>query len=152
MKDVTKALRKKYFELLNNNVIINGAAVPVYYKYIPNIINTAYYIVLTTVSNTIISTKQSRITDTSLQIGIYTKDTTANAGAIADEIAEQVKDIIIPFPVNNRIDLSPDFQVVVLKPDGDQSPDALQIDDTIFINRFLTFTHKILHYPESVSA
>jgi hypothetical protein len=145
MKDVIGALRKKYYQLLNGSITVNSDAVPVYYKYVPNTINKPYYIVLSVISNVDKSTKQTRRTDTSMRVSIFTKDTIANSGSYADQIAEQVKAIITPNPVNNTIDLEPDFQCILIRPEGDVSPDAMQTKDAIFINRFLTFSHEILH-------
>lgn len=144
MKNVTGAIRKKYYELLNGNLIVDGNPVPVYWKYIPSVISAPYYVLITTVSNRDRSTMQSSNTDTSVRLGIYTRDTTANPGSAADTIADQIFAIIYPTP-QSTIDLSPDFQVSVLKQEGDDSPDAFQTDDAIFINRFITFGHIVLH-------
>lgn len=144
MKDVNKALRKKYYELLNGSLNIENDPVPVYYKYLPNNIDKPYYVIIRTVSNTEISTKQLSNTDTSIQLGIYTKDTVANPGSYADDIAGQIYTIIYPTP-QSTIDLEPDFQVAVTKLDNDISPDAIQSNNAVFVNRFITFAHKILH-------
>lgn len=150
MKDINRALRKKYFEMLNGNLIINDTAVPVHYKYIPNIIDAPIYVLITTVSNTDISTKQRHMTDTSIQIGIYSKDTIANDGAAVDEIADQIYAIVCPTTLS-KIDLMPEFQVVFFNMQSDNSPDAIQTDTSIFVNRFITFSHKVDHRQLPVS-
>lgn len=144
MKDVNYPIRKKYFELLNGNLIYNNAAVSVYNKYLPSVISASSYVVINTISNTIIATKNSHITNTSVQLSIFTKDTTANDGKAVDSIADQIYQIIYPTP-NSKISLEPDFQVVFMQPENDNSQTALQTNTAIYLNRFITFSHRIYH-------
>lgn len=145
MKDINLALTKKYFELLNNNIKVNGSNVPVYYKYLPATVNASAYILINSLTSNDTSNKQLNATDTSVQVAIYTKFVNNNDGYAADEIARQVFDIIYPTPTAT-IDLSPDFQNYSIKLVNDISPDTFQTPSFIMINRFITFRHSILHY------
>lgn len=150
MRDVSGAIRKKYFELLNGVITYDSIAVPVYNKYLPNTITAPYYIVIDTISSVNIATKTSHITDTSVQLSIFTKDTTANSGKAVDYIADQIYQIIWPYP-NAKISLEPDFQVVFQTLANDNSQTALQTNTAIYLNRFITFSHKIYHRQADVS-
>lgn len=145
MKDVNSALRKKYFELLNGHLVIDGQAIPVYSDYIPNVINADCYLIVSIVSSsTAIATKTSHITDTSVQFGIFTKDTVANPGKKRDDIAGQIYSIVFPKP-NSKIDLEPEFQVVFMNLENDNNLSALRTDNAVYLNRYITFSHKIYH-------
>lgn len=139
MKEVNKAVRKKIYELLNPVV-----AVPVYYKYIPARIDEDAYVLITTINNNDSGTIHSSDTETAVQIGIYTKDTQANAGVTAEDIAAIVYDTLYPNP-QATIDLEPAFQNTGLRMVSDNSPDALQTNEAVFINRFITFRLNIFH-------
>lgn len=144
MKDVNSAIRKKYFELLSGNLLIDGNPVPVYSDYLPSTLQVSYYLVIQVISNTSIPTKTSHITNTLVQFSIITKDTTANPGKIRDIIAGQIYFIVYPKP-NSKISLEPDFQVVFQNLEGDNNFSPLQTDTAIFLNRYITFSHKIYH-------
>lgn len=150
MRDVSGPIRKKYFELLNGVLLIDGNPVPVYNKYLPSTVITPWHVVIDTISNVNIPTKTSAISDTSVQLSIFTKDTTANSGKAVDSIADQIYLLIYPTP-NSKISLEPDFQVVFQTPSGDNSFGALQTNTSIFLNRFITFSHKIYHRPQALS-
>lgn len=150
MRDVNGPIRKKYFEILNGALVYNSVVIPVYNKYLPNTISAPYYLVIDTISNSNIPTKTSHITNTSVQFSIITKDTTANSGKAVDSIADQIYQIIYPYP-NSKISLEPDFQVVFMEPVNDNSQTALQTNTAIYINRFITFAHRIYHRQNSIS-
>lgn len=139
MKDVNSTLRKKLFEMLS---AISGT--PVYYKYLPSTVSSNAYILITTLTNSDSSTMHSADTDTTIQIGIYTKDSSAESGVTADTIAAGVYELIYPYP-GSRIDLGSEFQNCSLRLINDVSPDAIQTKESIFINRFITFRLKIFH-------
>jgi hypothetical protein len=146
MKNINKALRKKFFDLLNGAIIISSNAVPVYNKYLPSTVTAPSYIVLRTINNNDTSNFTRNKSNTSLQIGVYTKDTSANDESFCDTIVEQILAIVYPSP-SSKIDLMPYFQACCMKLDNDFSPDALQFNNAIYINRFLTFSFQVMHQP-----
>lgn len=146
MKNVNKVLRKKCFDLLNGNLTVEGEDVPIYYKYIPNTVDKPFYLIIRTVNNSDHSNFQRNKTNTSIQFGLYSKDTVANSGDAIEEMADQIYSIIYPTS-QSKIDLTPDFNAACLKLENDISPDAFQTDNAIFINRFITFSFDILHIP-----
>lgn len=139
MKDVNSILRLKLYEILTPVV-----GVPVYYKYIPARVDEAAYVLITTINNNDTGTIHTSDTDTSFQVSIYTKDTQANAGVTADNIAANVYETIYPNP-QAIIDLEPDFQNTGIRLVNDISPDAILTPDAVFINRFITFRLNIFH-------
>lgn len=139
MKNVNTAVRKKLYELLNPVV-----GVPVYYKYIPARIDVDAYVLITAINNNDTGTIHSSDTQTAVQIGIYTKDTQANSGVAADNIADIVYETIYPNP-QAKIDLEPDFQNTGINMVSDNCPDVLQTNEAVFLNRFITFRLNIFH-------
>jgi len=139
MKDVNKAIRKKLYELLSPLV-----GVPVHYKYMPASVDGDAYILITAINNNDTSTMHTSDTATSVQICIYTKDTQANDGNTADDIAQIIYDTIYPNP-QAKIDLEPGFQNYGISFVNDVSPDAILTNEAIFINRFITFRFNIMH-------
>lgn len=140
MKDANAILRQRLFELLS---LIPDT--PVYSKYLPSAIDSNAYILITTINSNDSSNMYSANTDTTVQIGIYTKDTLAAGGVMADTIAAGVYENIYPYP-GSRIDLSPDFQNCSLRLVNDISPDAIQTQTNILINRFITFRLNISNH------
>lgn len=139
MKDVNTILQQKIFELLQP---VTGC--PVYYKYLPSVIETNAYMLITTITNVDASTMQTSNTDTTVQISIYTRDSQANPGKLANDIAAVVYAALYP----NRqqtIGLEPDFQNCSVALVNDTSPDAISTGNYVFINRFLTFRFNIYH-------
>lgn len=140
MRDVNSTLRKKIFEMLS---VIPDT--PVYYKYLPSTVDSNAYILITTINSNDSSNMHAANTDTTIQIGIYTKDNLAASGVNADTIAEGVYEILYSSP-GSRIDLSPNFQNCSLRLVNDVSPDAIQTNNFILINRFITFRLNISNH------
>lgn len=104
MKDVNTILPRKIYELLQPVV-----SCKVYYKYVPANETGNAYVSINTITNTDVSTQQTSDTDTTVMIGIYSRESQANPGKLVDDIAAAVYAAIYP----NRqqtLDLSPDFQ------------------------------------------
>jgi len=139
MKDVNTKLKSKLFEILSGVL-----DVPVYQKYLPANIDASAYVLITTVNNNDTSTMQSADTDTTVQIGIYTKDSQANSGETCDSIASTIYSTIYPSP-SSTIDLSPDFQNCGLRLVSDVSPEAILTPTFALINRFISFRLDVFH-------
>lgn len=139
MKDVNNILRKKLFDILNGNI-----SASVYNDYLPASINPSAYVIVTWMTSNDNSGMVNANTITSFQLGIYTKDTAANSGQLVNTIAQEIYALIYPEP-NSIIDLSPDLQNVTLQLASDDKPMALQTNNAVFINRFLTFRTNIYH-------
>jgi hypothetical protein len=139
MKDINTILQKKLYDILKPVL-----SCPIYYKYLPATIEPNEYVLINTITNIDASTQQSSDTDTTIIIGIYTKDSQANPGKIANDIAALVYQNLYP---NRQFkpDLSPGFQVCSVQLVNDIVPDPLMTRNFIFINRFITFRYNILH-------
>jgi hypothetical protein len=85
MKDVTTILQKKLYDILKPVL-----SCPVYYKYLPATIEPNEYVLINTITNIDAGTIHSSDTDTTIIIGIYTKDSQANPGKTANDIAALV--------------------------------------------------------------
>jgi hypothetical protein len=83
-------------------------------------------------------------TNTVFLINIFTRDTSANPGTLVNTIAAEIYALIYPLP-NSVIDLSPDFQNAQLSLANDFSPDAMQTNNAVYINRFISFRAYIYH-------
>lgn len=139
MKDVNTILPRKIYELLQPVV-----SCKVYYKYVPANETGNAYVSINTITNTDVSTQQTSDTDTTVMIGIYSRESQANPGKLVDDIAAAVYAAIYP----NRqqtLDLSPDFQNCSVALVNDVVMDATMTNTNILINRFLTFRFNIFH-------
>jgi hypothetical protein len=139
VKDVNSTLQQKIFELLRPAI-----SYPLYYKYLPAFVKENAYVTISIITNTDASTMQSSDTDTSVLIGIYSRESQANPGQIVNDIAAAVYAVLYPSP-QTKIDLMPDFQNCSVSLVNDIVPDAIAGNNFIFINRFLTFRFNIYH-------
>lgn len=141
MKNVNTILLQKIYDLISP--VVNC---PVYYKYLPATIASNIYVSLNTVSQTDVSTMQSSDTDASVIVGIYSKERQGNPGELLNDVASAVYAAIYPNQ-QTVLDLSPGFQNTSIELVNDIEQDALQANNFIFINRFLTFRFNIFHFP-----
>lgn len=139
MKDVNAAIQTKLFLLLNPVL-----DVPVYKQYIVARARADCYVLISTINNNDTSTMQSADTDTLVTIGIYTKDSQANPGALVNSIAATIYQTIYPTP-NSFIDLWPYFQQCGIRLVNDICPEPIITPDAVYINRFLTFRLNVFH-------
>lgn len=136
MKDIKSKLTQKYFQLLDA-----ALSVPVFVDYVPNQLAADSYVLITGIASVDASTMNSVDTDTSIQVGIYTKEVVTNSGTAADDIATLVYSTIYPTQ-GAEIDLTADgFSKTSIQLVNDISPDAIQTDSEIYINRIITFRH-----------
>lgn len=113
MKDVSKILRTKYYEILNGNITLNGANVPVFDS-VP--FDTDFpYILLSTITQLNEDDKDSFGTETVQTIDIVTGYSNGSYGGASDSdsIANQVKELIKPNKNSNVFDLSPNFTNII---------------------------------------
>lgn len=145
MKDVNWPLRKIYYSALNN-LSYNSTTVRAFYQKAPNDITDNYYIVYAGITNNDVSSKQKSDTETSVRVTIHTKEAVSNNGRAADDIAQLVFDAIYPDKLN-RPDLSADgLQIVNTRLQSDFPIDYNIQGALEYIDRVLTFTHRIYHY------
>lgn len=142
MKDANKPLRKKYFALLSA-ITYNGEAVPVYYGEAPASSHPDNYIVFRPVAGNDESTKQTADTTNTMQVTVFTKKDLNNAGNACDDICGSVFSVIMPTPAFN-IDLD-GFQVISTRLASDNTQEISMSAQLKYIDRTLTFSHKIYH-------
>jgi len=113
----------------------------IYANYVPASASNTY-ILLSDVASTDASTMHSADTDTTLQIGIFSKANIANSGAEIDQIAADTYAAIYP---NSG---------AVIEVDGFQNTRIEMVNDTtqtlglssfMMINRFITFRFNLFH-------
>jgi hypothetical protein len=139
MVNVNDILTIKYFQLLK-------AAMPstqIFREYVPNDLGGDAYVLISAINNNGSGTLQSDDTTTSVQVAIYTKSTTDNSGDTMQDIATAVYNTIKP-SVINQLTLA-GVQVLTTELSNDVSQSPLDTGSMMFINRFITFTHKIFH-------
>jgi hypothetical protein len=81
VKDVNSILQQKIFALLRPAI-----SYPLYYKYLPAFVKENAYVTISIITNTDASTMQSSDTDTSVLIGIYSRESQANPGQLVPEL------------------------------------------------------------------
>lgn len=139
MKNVNDLLSEKYWQLLSVEV----TPVPVFRDYVPFDLGGSAYLLISAISNTNLSTMQTHDTTTSIQVGIYTRSTTDNNTTQANELATKVYETILPETINQLTVNG--VQVLTTELANDTSPDVFDTGTELFINRFITFNHKINH-------
>jgi hypothetical protein len=139
MKNVNTILQQKIYDLLQPVL-----SVPIYYKYLPSVIQENAYVLITTITNVDASTMHTSDTDTTVQLGIYSRGSQANAGVTVNETADIIYETLYP-DRQTTIDLSPDYQNTSISLVNDTTPDALQTGSFIFINRFITLRLNIFN-------
>jgi hypothetical protein len=139
MKDVNTILKQKIFDLLRPVI-----SYPLYYKYLPAFVKENAYVTINIITNTDASTMQTSDTDTTILVGIYSRETQANPGQMVNDIAAAVYAVLYPDP-QFKLDLSPGFQNCSVSLVNDIIPDAIATNTEILINRFLTFRFNIFH-------
>ena len=140
MKDVNTILQETIYNLLTPVV-----SVPVYYKYLPAKVPGNAYVLVSTITNIDASTQHTNDTDTTVQIGIYSRDNRGNQGQQVNDIAASIYSVIYP-DNQTKLDLQPDFQNTSIALVNDVVPDAIETGNFIYINRFLTFRFNIFHH------
>ena len=139
MKNINDILTTKYFQLLK-------AAMPstqIFRDYVPTDLGGDVYVLISAINNTDKGTFQTDDTNTTIQVGIYSRTTTDNNGEAVGAIATSVYSAIKPGPLNN-ISVN-GAQVLTTELVNDVSPAPLDTGSMLFINRFITFQHKIFH-------
>lgn len=141
MVNVNDILTTKYYQLLQ-------AALPttkILRDYAPYdlVKDVDIYVLISAINSTDAGTMQSDDTDTSIQIGIYSRTTTDNNGDAVESIASTIYQTIKQSPLNT-ITLS-GVQVMTTEFISDDSPAPFDTGSQLFINRFIRFKHKIFH-------
>lgn len=144
MNSVNFALRKIYFSALSG-ISYNGNNCPAFYQKAPDDITNNNYIVFGGINNVDVSGQVKADTDTSIRVTIHTFQTKYNDGRAADDIAQQIFDLIYP-DKQTHADMSADgFQLVATKLTGDQIIDYRIENAREYLDRILIFTHQISH-------
>lgn len=149
MRDINYELRSSYFSLLAGNILINNAAIPLYYGQVPITnppLNPSYYILINTVFSTGFNDDRFNYTQTAIQLMIVTKQLQNNSGSVADNIAGQIFGLMLTGPLSQQVQIV-SGQVVDTRLQNDVIQSGLNDGQKKVLNRILTFTHKIQHYP-----
>lgn len=136
MKDVNKALRTAYYNvLLNTNEAVYSNQAP---DDAP-----ANYIVFSTISGAPVPTLNGTSLEVTIQVRICTEAEVTNDGDMADDIAHKVYQQILPDPTR-VLSLSGSLQMVStsLVNDTGSEPFTLK-NQVIAIDRTITFRHLI---------
>lgn len=135
MKSVNQALKTAI------RTALMGVGYDIYANIVPASASDTY-ILLSDVASTDAGTMQSSDTDTTLQIGIFSKANIANGGQTVEDIAEAVYAAIYPNP--QSVLTIPGFQNtrIALVNDTTQS---LGLSAFIMINRILIFRFNLFH-------
>lgn len=144
MRDSNKPLRIAYVSKLSTPAIeYNGEEVPVWYVEAPPTETAKNYIVIGAIDNNDASTKHKADTSTTIRVTIHTHNDVMNDGDAADVIGGEVMERIYPAD-KTQLDLSADdLQVVSTELNGDFLQDYQAEGARKYIDRILTFRHRI---------
>lgn len=94
--ELSKAIRTKYFELLNGNITFNSNSVPVFDAYaIPDNVTYPYILLSSQTSNQLLIKRCKRY-NASILIDIVTGSTDPIGRSDSEDIAEQIDNIVNP--------------------------------------------------------
>lgn len=138
--ELSKAVRTAYFTALDGNIIFNSIAVPVYDAYaVPDGIPYPYILLSSQTSNQL-SIKRCKRYNVSVIVDIVTGSTDVIGRSDAEDIAEQIEDIINPDDFTD-LDLSANgYQLGNTSRDNDT--DLTDKNNIYYIYRkLLTYSH-----------
>lgn len=133
--EASKAIRTGYFLALNGNITSNGNNVPIFDVYaLPE--NTPYpYVLLSTQTAVQLDVKRCKRYNTRMLIDIVTASDNPIGRSEAEDIAEQIEDIVIPSTFTD-IDLTA-YGYELLNTKREQDTDASLMNGTKYIYRKL---------------
>lgn len=141
--ELSKAVRTAYFTALDGNIIFNSIAVPVYDAYaVPDGIPYPYILLSSQTSNQL-SIKRCKRYNVSVIVDIVTGSTDVIGRSDAEDIAEQIEDIINPDDFTD-LDLSANgYQLGNTSRDNDT--DLTDKNNIYYIYRkLLTYNHLVV--------
>ncbi len=136
MRDINEPIRVAYLAALTQ---IDG--MEVYYQSLPNNLNPDNYLVFRSINSTDTSSKSSSRVDLNITVEIHTKNNIANPGLTADNIADQIFNLVYPDKQTN-LTLSRG-QILWTQIANDRTLDYTLRNQSGYIDRFLTFRHGI---------
>jgi hypothetical protein len=134
MPDATDLLIRAYVAKIES--LDTGYSV--WAKFTPSTVDGDAYIQVGAVNGNDQPGKRLRIEQYTIVVSIFSRSTNVDVDVLAGTIRDNICD-------KNRtclLDISPLKTFIV--DEGTSSPDPLQFPDAIFINRYLTFTHKVV--------
>jgi hypothetical protein len=134
MPDATDLLIRAYvakIDTLNTGFSVWG-------KYVPSTVEGDCYIQVGAVNGNNEAGKRVRLEQYTIVVSIFSRSTEVDV----DIIAGTIRDAICDKTRKCLIDISPLKTFIVNE--STVSPDPMQFPDAIFINRYLTFTHKVI--------
>lgn len=133
MRDWTKPIRQAYYNALMGNVIIESAPVPVFQEKVPDHAPNMCYIIIADTQGAQANDFTTWNTDATVNIDIVNLFN-AESGDYVDDMADQVKQILLPTRTTKGIVDPTGFQVIMMMVDGEQDIPIAQTG-TGFIKR-----------------
>lgn len=145
MYSVYRELRASYFSLLAGNVLIDSAAVPIYYGQVPAIAaapNPDNYVLMNAMYSTNFNDGEQSYLNTIVQLLIVTKAYQNNAGVIKDSIADQIYALCWPNVQSKAVQIVNGY-VFDTKMQTDTDQVGLSDGEKKVMNRVIQFRHLI---------
>jgi len=135
-------LRMAYNTALST-IQYNGSPVPVYWQQLPTTVQAGLYIIFGQIRNNDNSNKTSAVTQTSVTVSVFTNSLKYNDGVAVEAVANEVMNRILPtttfkLPLNSQF-----FNIVTTTLQSDNTQDFSQVNQNVYIDRILTFSHLI---------
>ncbi len=139
MKDFNQPLRKAIYELLNGQLSFETVEVPVFDGKVKKGQDSNYYVLIGNTSSVDNSTFNGWSRTMTAIVDIVTKTTDTVTTDIADTIAGQILEMIMPTPQSNGL-VQADFQYVNVNLSNDRYLELQLNPTTIMLRRLLTFS------------
>ena len=144
MKDPGTAIRKSYFEALNQQIVIEGAFIPVVdEKLDEQITEQDIYIALSTQSDNPRPNKSYFASDITIAAVIVQNTKAAVSKEIVEDVSNQMLQIVIPSVGNHGLTIDAPFRITYVKLDSGQTQGAKLDNGDYVIAKQLNFRNRI---------
>lgn len=149
MHSINYQFRASYFSVLAGNIVVNGVTIP-FNSYQSPIAatptNPDNYVLINYISSTNVNDTNTHYLIVNVFLKIVTKAYQNNAGAIKDEIANQIYNLVYPTP-NALVIQIPNGQVFDTKMGIDIETPGLSDGEKHVVNRDISFRHWVKLEP-----
>lgn len=144
MRDAGTAIRKAYFEALDNKIFIEGAPVPVVdEKLDEQITEQDIYITLSTQSENVRSNKVYFASEINISVVIVQRSGSAVNKSTVEYVSDEILKIALPSVGNNGLTIDSPFRLTYVKQDTSQTEAAALTLGSFVVAKQLNFRNRI---------
>lgn len=142
MLDCSNNIRTAYLNILQNNVIYNGKAIPVY-KEIPTITTPDKYIIIGSVNESPDNNNQVFVTNADIDIDIFCEQYRNRDLSVVDSIANTILNLLIPSTGVKDLNIDAQFQIFPIARTGIRYLN-IENDDLYLTRKIITISNSVI--------